>query len=92
MDIKVIQDKFKSLSGREKLIIIINLVAIVVVVPYMLLYSPSVLQIKNKKQALQAVKSEIEAINITLASQAAIPKEPVVEKIVLRRRKTFQGC
>ena len=54
-----------------------------VVVPYMLLYSPSVLQIKNKKQALQAVKSEIEAINITLASQTAIPKEPVVEKIVL---------
>lgn len=91
MNIKAIKSKFKSLSQREKIIILINLVAIVVVVPYLLLYSPSVLQIKNKKQALQAVKSEVEALNITLASQAILPKEPVVEKIVLPEAEDLSG-
>lgn len=91
MNIKAIKSKFKSLSGREKLIIIINLVAIVVLVPYTLLYSPSVAKIKNKKQALQTVKSEVEAMNVTLASQAALPKEPVAEKIELPEAEDLSG-
>ncbi|MDP1758448.1 MAG: type II secretion system protein GspM [Thermodesulfovibrionales bacterium] len=91
MDVKSIKEKFKSLSQREKGIILINLVAIVVVVPYMLLYSPSVLQIKNKKQALQNLKQEIEATNAALASQAVLPKEPVVEKIVLPEAEDLSG-
>jgi len=91
MDVKSIKEKFKSLSQREKIIVLINLVAIVVVVPYMLLYSPSVLQIKNKKQAVQNLKIEIEAINAALASQTAIPKEPVVEKITLPDAEDLSG-
>jgi len=91
MNIKAIKSKFDSLAKREKAIIIINLIAIAVVVPYILLYSPSVLQIKKQKQALQAVKSEIEAINITLASQTAGSKEPVVEKIALPEADDLSG-
>ena len=91
MNIKAIKSKFESLSQRERFIILINLVAIVVVVPYMVLYSPSEASVKKKKQALQAVKSEVEALNITLASQAALPKQPVAEKVVLPEAEDLSG-
>jgi len=91
MDVKSIKEKFKSLSQRERLIAVVTLAAIAVIVPYMLLYSPSVVKIKNKKQALQNVKSEIEAINTALASQAVLPKEPVAEKIVLPEAEDLSG-
>ncbi|HBG93095.1 MAG: hypothetical protein A2X54_08700 [Nitrospirae bacterium GWF2_44_13] len=91
MNIKAIKSKFESLSQRERFIILINLVAIVVVVPYMLLYSPSSVSVKNKKQAIQNLKKEIEASNAALASQAAIPKKPVVEKITLPEAEDLSG-
>jgi Tfp pilus assembly protein PilO len=63
----------------------------VVIVPYMLLYSPSSVNIKNKQQTLQNLKKEIEAANAALASQTAIPKEPVVEKITLPEAEDLSG-
>lgn len=86
MNLKTIKSKFESLSKREKAITVVNLVAIAVIVPYMFLYSPSAASVKKQKQALQAVKSEVGAINVTLASQVAqavLPKKPVPEKVVL---------
>jgi Tfp pilus assembly protein PilO len=91
MDIKVIQNKFKSLLPREKMIVAVTLTAIAVIVPYMLLYSPSSVSVKNKKQAIQNLKQEIEASNAALALQTAIPKEPVVEKIVLPEAEDLSG-
>jgi Tfp pilus assembly protein PilO len=91
MDVKSIKEKFKSLSKREKIIVLINLVAIVVVVPYMLLYSPSSVSVKNKRQAIQNLKKEIEASNAALALQAALPKQPVAEKIVLPEAEDLSG-
>lgn len=91
MDIKAIQSKIKSLSQREKMIVAVTLTAIAVIVPYMLLYSPSSVSVKNKKQAIQNLKKEIEATNAALASQAAFPKEPVVEKIELPEAEDLSG-
>ncbi|MDP2279485.1 MAG: type 4a pilus biogenesis protein PilO [Nitrospirota bacterium] len=91
MNIKTIKSKFESFSKREKIVAVVTLTAIAVIVPYMLLYSPSVLQIKNKKQTLQNLKQEIEATNAALASQAVLPKEPVVEKIVLPEAEDLSG-
>jgi Tfp pilus assembly protein PilO len=91
MNIKAIKSKFESLSQREKIITLINLVAIVVIVPYMFLYSPSAASVKKQRQALQTVKSELEAINIALASQAALPKVPVAEKVVLPEAEDLSG-
>ena len=91
MDIKTIRSKIKSLSPREKIIAAVTLTAIAVIVPYMLLYSPSSVSVKNKKQAIQNLKKEIEAINITLASRAAFPKEPVAEKIALPEAEDLSG-
>jgi Tfp pilus assembly protein PilO len=91
MDVKSIKEKFKSLSKKEKIIVLINLVAIVVVVPYMLLYSPSSVSVKNKRQAIQNLKKEIEASNAALALQAALPKQPVAEKIVLPEAEDLSG-
>jgi len=83
MNIEKIKNKFESLAKREKAIIIINLIAITVLIPYAYLYSPSAANVKKQKQAFQTLKSEVEAINVTLASQAALPQMPVPEKIVL---------
>jgi Tfp pilus assembly protein PilO len=91
MDIKAIKSKIESLSQREKIIAAVMLTAIVVVVPYMLLYSPSSASVKNKKQAIQDVKKEIEAANAALASQASSPKEPAAEKIVLPEAEDLSG-
>jgi len=91
MDVKSIKEKVKSLSKREKIVAVVTLTAIVVIVPYMLLYSPSSVNIKNKQQTLQNLKKEVEAINAALASQTAIPKEPVVEKIVLPEAEDLSG-
>lgn len=91
MDVKSIKEKFKSLSKREKIIAVVTLTAIAVIVPYMMLYSPSSVNIKNKQQTLQNLKKEIEAISITLASQAAFPKEPAVEKITLPEAEDLSG-
>ncbi|MDP3048383.1 MAG: type II secretion system protein GspM [Thermodesulfovibrionales bacterium] len=91
MDIKTIRSKIKSLSQREKIIAVVTLTAIAVIVPYMLLYSPSSVNIKNKQQTLQNLKKEIEAINAALASQTAFPKEPVAEKIELPEAEDLSG-
>ena len=50
MDIKTIRSKIKSLSPREKIIAAVTLTAIAVIVPYMLLYSPSSVSVKNKNR------------------------------------------
>ncbi len=91
MDIKTIKSKFESLSTREKIVAVVTLTAILVIVPYMLLYSPSSVNIKNKKQTLQNLKKEVEAINAALASQPAVPKEPVAEKIELPEAEDLSG-
>jgi len=91
MDVKSIKEKFKSLSQSERLLAVVTLTAIAVIVPYMLLYSPSSVSVKNKKQTLQNLKSEIEAINTSLASQAVLPKEPVAEKTALPEAEDLSG-
>ncbi|MDP2276641.1 MAG: type 4a pilus biogenesis protein PilO [Nitrospirota bacterium] len=91
MDIKTIRSKIKSLSQREKIIAVVTLTAIAVIVPYMMLYSPSSISVKNKKQVLQNLKIEVEAMNVILASQAAFPKEPVAEKIELPEAEDLSG-
>ncbi|OGP64447.1 MAG: hypothetical protein A3K22_04255 [Deltaproteobacteria bacterium RBG_16_42_7] len=91
MGIKTIRSKIKSLSSRDKIVAVVTLTAIAVIVPYMMLYSPSSVNVKNKKQMLQTMKSEIEAINAALALQAALPKEPVAEKITLPEAEDLSG-
>jgi|GEM_PF-1013004 len=91
--IKTIKSKFDSLAKREQAIIIINLLAAVILVPYTYLYSPSVANVKKQKQELQAVKTEIEGVNAALTAQAAAaPKALVVaEKIVLPEAEDLSG-
>jgi len=93
MDINTIKNKFAGLSLREKAITIITLSAIVILVPYSLLYSPSAVKVKIKQQELQNIKKEFEAINLTLASQMISQKEPSAktEKITLPDAEDLSG-
>lgn len=91
MDIKAIKNKFEKLSQREKIITAITLTVITVLVPYMLLYSPSVLKAKSKQQMLRNLKAEVEAMNLALASMRALQKEKPAEKIVLPEADDLSG-
>lgn len=88
---KAVKEKIEGLSQREKIVSVITLTAIIVFVPYMLLYSPSSIKVKSKQQILQNLKKEIEAINLGLSSQTAFQKEPITEKIALPEAEDLSG-
>ena len=83
MDIKTVKGKIEGLSQREKVISAITVAAAVFALMHMLLYLPAAQKAKAKKQELQNLEKEIEAINMTLSSQAASVKGPFVEKAEL---------
>lgn len=89
--LKTVREKISTLSQREKIVAVVTLTAIVVIVPYMLLYSPSSVNIKNKQQTLQNLKKEVEAINAALSSQSVVQKVPPPEKIVLPDAEDLSG-
>lgn len=95
MDIKVIKktvtEKISTLSQREKVIFAITIIAAVFVVLHMMLYSPASKKVELKRQMLQDVKKEIEAVNIILSSQAAMQKVPPAEKIALPDAEDLSG-
>lgn len=91
MDIKTIKRKIEALSPRERVISVLALIAVVVIVPHTLLYSPSSMKVKAKQQMLQNLKKEIEIINSTLVLQRAPQKEVPVELIVLPETEDLAG-
>ncbi|TAL23769.1 MAG: hypothetical protein EPN94_08800 [Nitrospirae bacterium] len=95
MDLKTVKDtigkKFEALSQREKVIFAITLAAAVFVVFHVMLYSPASKKVKLKRQTLQNIKKEIEAINLILSSQAVVQKAPVAEKITLPEAENLSG-
>jgi|Deesub1362A_J573_1020465.scaffolds.fasta_scaffold00268_41 type II secretory pathway component PulM len=77
MDIKA---RIQKLSKREQTIAALTLVLTIVLLPYMLLYSPSEKQLRLKQKKLAELNEEIKAISTALslaaAKQEAVP-EPV---------------
>lgn len=91
MDIKIIKDKFDKLSKREKIIAFITLLSALFAVFHMMLYSPASHKAKTKQQTVKNLKSEIEAVNMMISTQAAIQKEPEIEKLTLPEAEDLSG-
>lgn len=91
MDIKIVKNRLDKLSKREKIISFITLIAVLYAVFHMMLYSPTSQKAKIKMQTVKNLKSELEAINMMLSSQAAIQKEPEIEKLTLPEAEDLSG-
>ncbi|MBI4691729.1 MAG: type 4a pilus biogenesis protein PilO [Nitrospirae bacterium] len=91
MDIKTIRNRIKGLSQREKIISAATITAAVVIFFHMILYSPAAQKLRLKQQSLQNLKREIEAITVTLSSQAVPRKEHIPEKISLPEADDLSG-
>lgn len=95
MDIKIIKSavkaKFEALSQREKIIFAATVAVAVFVVFQMMLYSPASKKVKLKRQMLQDIKKEVEAINLILSSQTVVQKAPPPEKITLPDAEDLSG-
>lgn len=88
---KTVTEKITALSQREKIIFAITLTTAVFVVLHMMLYSPALKKVKLKRQMLQNIKKEVEAINLILSSQAVVQKVQPPEKITLPDAEDLSG-
>jgi hypothetical protein len=91
MNVSIIKKRFEALSQREKIITVTTLVAVTFLVLHVLLYSPASQKARAKKQSIQNLKSEIDAITMILSSQTVPKEEPVVEKITLPDAEDLSG-
>lgn len=95
MDLKAIKktvtEKITALSQREKIIFALTITTAVFVVLHMMLYSPALKKVKLKRQMLQDIQKEVEAVNLILSSQAVVQKAPPPEKITLPDAEDLSG-
>ncbi len=91
MDLKAVKARLEGLSQREKIISALTVVIIGFVFFHVMLYSPASRKAMLKKDAVTNLKKEIEAINMTLASQAAFERAPAGEKITLPEAENLSG-
>lgn len=89
--IKNVREKFSALSGREKSFTVMTVTFAVILIPYLMLYSPASTKVKNKQLELQNIKKDIDSFNLVIASQSAQQTETATEKIVLPEAENLSG-
>jgi Tfp pilus assembly protein PilO len=95
MDVKIlkkkISDKFASLSGREKAIVLLILISLIVLVPYFYFYSPASTNALNKQNALQTLKAEVDTMNNAVSAQDVPQQDPSTSKLSLPEADDLSG-
>lgn len=90
MDLESIKSRIRGLERREKIFVLITVLAVSVVLPYIFLYSPSVRNLESVRMELKNLKTEVDALNTTVA---AMPVQQVGrdEKITLPATEDLAG-
>jgi Tfp pilus assembly protein PilO len=71
MDIKAkIKERIDALTPRERVVSVLTLTILMLVAPYMILYSPSEKKLKNREMELKGLRQEVDA----LASSVSVLK------------------
>ena len=79
---KTITERYEKLSARERVMGIFIIIALLVVAPYMFLYSPSQKEYTAKAKELEDLRLEVKSLNIELQTRDSVPKT-VEEEIKL---------
>ncbi|MDP2168164.1 MAG: type 4a pilus biogenesis protein PilO [Thermodesulfovibrionales bacterium] len=93
MDIKTIKARLEKLSGREKVIGIMTVVALIVIAPYVLLYSPSEKALRMEKQRLSDLQNEAAALETSLTEQSrqVAAAAPRLKPVMLPKADDLHG-
>ena len=82
MDIKAVRKKIEGLTPREKIVSVLVIIALAIFIFNVLLYSPASKKARTRKETMQNLSKEVEAIASAVTLQAS-EKKPAAEKIDL---------
>mgnify|MGYP001607212747 CR=1 FL=1 len=90
MDIKAVRKKIEGLTPREKIVSVLVIIALAIFIFNVLLYSPASKKARTRKETMQNLSKEVEAIASAVTLQAS-EKKPAAEKIDLPQAEDLSG-